>query len=423
MDSDTSGNGPSGGPDLGSNRGAEDSWVLAAFDSWLMSGRPRDDIVGKVMTSFGLEDLRAAANRLYKGKWCQPQISVPNTTRPDYSRKLAEAVYDGLLSIQNQDQLRVYFWVSSKDIAKLPGVGPFPDNLAEPEVSARLTSVDNQLMLIMEKLTATERLEGTVANLAKTVTELQEQLREARKSDHQVEQQPCQGSQQSWAAVVGGQRHGRVHQLGQTGRRERSMSTKRRRDPDDDESGVRSERRQRLVDEVLIGREQRDRHPDPPGSNLSQDLSRAARGPQTRNDDMFTTVRRRRGALQKGCSSVEAEGGEKPPFSVFISGTSPATSVEIVKDKLRQCASALGPGEGEVETELNIVGVEHIKLKIPPGEAPRSKAWKVTVSPDWASHMMKGSAYPAAWGWRKWNQGPRREYDKEQGVNSGDGGA
>ena len=77
-----------------------------------MSGRPRDDIVGKVMTSFGLEDLRAAANRLYKGKWCQPQISVPNTTRPDYSRKLAEAVYDGLLSIQNQDQLRVFFWVS-----------------------------------------------------------------------------------------------------------------------------------------------------------------------------------------------------------------------------------------------------------------------------------------------------------------------
>ena len=383
----------------------EDSWVLATIDSWIRSSRPKEDIVSKVMTSFGLVDLRAAANFLYNGKWCQPQISVPNTTRSDYSRKLAEEVFDGLLSIQNHEPVKVIFWVASEDIAKLPGVGPFSDTLDEPEVSARLRSVDNQLLQMMEKLKSTERLEGVVESLAKTVTELQEQLKENRNSEgqsHVAEQ--VQSTQQSWANIAGGQQR-----LGSN------------RDDDGDKERQKDQRRRRLVHEQLQqSKVVRALHPALPGSDLSQDLQRIAQEHMVGQNEGFQEVRRRKKLTNRGCSTVEAEGGAKPPCSVFISGTSTNTNEETVKEKLVQCARAIR--EADEEKELVIVGVEHIKLNIPVGETPRSKCWKVTVSPEWADHMLKGEAYPAAWGWRKWNQGPRRAQD-QQGSQPLNGGA
>ena len=397
--------------------GQSDSWVLAAIDSWIRSGRPREDIVGKVMTSFGLVDLRAAAYCLYNGKWCQPNISVPNTTRQDYSRKLAETVYDGLLYIQNQN-LKVNFWVSSEDIAKLPGVGPFPDTLDEPEVSARLLSMDNQLLQMMEKLKSTEKLEGMVEALAKTVTELKEQLKESREGQGPA----VQSTQQSWAEITGGQqRLGRLQtlQVGTGQRAGRSVSRKRSRDRDDDERQSDLRRRRLVQEELQQSREVRAQHPALPGSALSQGLRRIALG-QNGDENGFQEVHRRKRVTQKGCSTVEAEGGTKPPCSVFISGTSTNTTEETVKEKLMQCAQAIR--EAGEEKELQIVGVQHIKLNIPADETPRSKCWKVTVSPEWAAHMMKGEAYPAAWGWRKWNQGPRRVQD-QQGSQPLGGGA
>ena len=401
----------------------EDSWVLATIDSWIRSSRPKEDIVSKVMTSFGLVDLRAAANFLYNGKWCQPQISVPNTTRPDYSRKLAEAVFDGLLSIQNHEPVKVNFWVSSEDIAKLPGVGPFPDTLDEPEVSARLRSVDNQLVQMMEKLKSTEKLEGIVETLAKTVTELQEQLKEKSEGRSLVAEQ-VQSTQQSYAHIAGGQqRLSRVQALqAKTGPRERSASSKRNRDEvDGDEEMQRDQRRRRLVHEELQqSREARALHPALSGSDLSQGLRRIAQEHVVGQNDGFQEVQRRKRMTKKGCSTVEAEGGAKPPYSVFISGTSTNTDEETVKEKLMECARVIR--EAGDEKELEIVGVEHIKLKIPVGETPRSKCWKVTVSPEWADHMLKGEAYPAAWGWRKWNQGPRK-VQGQQGSQPLNGGA
>ena len=105
----------------------------------------------------------------------------------------------------------------------------------------------------------------------------------------------------------------------------------------------------------------------------------AAQGTQPRQSDEFIVVRRRKSTAQRGSSSVEAEGGEKPPFSVLISGTSTSTTEEIVKEKLLQCARAMNEAEVENVKELMIVGVEHIKLKIPEGEAPRSKkCWRIS---------------------------------------------
>ena len=33
-------------------------WLLSTVDSWVLSGRSKEDVVGKVMTSFDLKDLR-----------------------------------------------------------------------------------------------------------------------------------------------------------------------------------------------------------------------------------------------------------------------------------------------------------------------------------------------------------------------------
>ena len=383
------------------------NWVLATINSWVSDGHPKEEIVAKIMKSFQLSDLRDAASELRKGNWCVPQISVTQegSAGPDYSRKLAEKVFDGLVSIQNQVPVKVHFWVASEDLLKVPGARQHvEDQLDEQAVSARLAGVDVQLGLVLEKMKSTEQLANIVTALATTVTELKEELKEYKQL---VQEMP---TSQSWAEMVGGR--SRVGRLQNNQRRERSASTKRSREGEESQH---PSQKQRL--EVLQAQESRNAHPSPAGSLLSQDLaSLAART----GDEGFVEVprrnerRRRGGPVKQGSSQVEADGGEKPPFSVFLSGTHTATTEEVVKEKLTQCASAVGKGEAN---ELKILKVEHIPLKIPDGEVPRSKCWKVQVESSWADHMMSSEAYPAAWGWRKWHPGPSR------GKNSEDGGA
>ena len=109
----------------------------------------------------------------------------------------------------------------------------------------------------------------------------------------------------------------------------------------------------------------------------------------------------------KGASSIEAEAGDAAPFSVFISGTSPACDEEKVKTKLIECARAskAEEGSGNEKPELEVMKVEQILVKIPGGEERRSRCWKVTVAPQFAEQMMKPESYPSVWGWRKWHRG------------------
>ena len=415
----------SAGTASGEVAAASVNWVLATINSWVSDGHPKEEIVAKIMKSFQLSDLRDAASELRKGNWCVPQISVTQegSAGPDYSRKLAEKVFDGLVSIQNQVPVKVHFWVASEDLLKVPGARQHvEDQLDEQAVSARLAGVDVQLGLVLEKMKSTEQLANIVTALATTVTELKEELKEYKQvnirqtealkkaADASVQLVQEMPTSQSWAEMVGGR--SRVGRLQNNQRRERSASTKRRREGEESQH---PSQKQRL--EVLQAQESRNAHPSPAGSLLSQDLaSLAART----GDEEFVEVprrnerRRRGGPVKQGSSKVEADGGEKPPFSVFLSGTHTATTEEVVKEKLTQCASAVGKGEAN---ELKILKVEHIPLKIPDGEVPRSKCWKVQVESSWADHMMSSEAYPAAWGWRKWHPGPSR------GKNSEDGGA
>ena len=415
-------------------------WILATVYAWMYDGgRTKDEIMPKVMTSFDLLDLRAAATKLRDGKWATPNIKVPGESTTEYSRQLAGEVYEGLLRIQNEADPRVQFYVSAVELKKAQAVGPFCDQLDEPAVAARLGLVDTKLQVILDRVMAAEQLESTVAGLAKTVSELQEQVRgnqdgqqlaeavkvqtaqmqRAAAALQQVAEQQQGAEQQkgaqllpgrTWAEQAGGRSRMGVLQA-EAGRRDRSNSSKRGRESNSDTEAPLSQRSRHEVRQSVTAR---TAHPAPTGSALSQDLAQlaeAAGGGGRGREESYTVVRRKKraGVVQKGSSAVEAEGGVKAPYSVFLSGTSPATTEEIVKEKLLLCGEA---------QKLEILKVEHIPLKIPSGETPRSRCWKVTVAPQWAEYMQTSVAYPASWGWRRWNRGAQGS--QYQGQGQGD---
>ena len=321
-----------GGSGLGSHW-VED-WVLATVDSWVSAGRPKDDVVGKVMVSFSLKELREAARRLQKGNWVTPNISVLGENKPDYSRKLAERMYDTIVALQNLEVAPVSFFVSASNLSKVPGAA-FVDNLDEPAVSARLGGVDAKLVEILERLEKTEHLAGTVIGLAMSVTQLQVQLKEQQ----QVASVQQPGHLSASFAETAGRNvpvRGRVQQLSSGGNRTRSPSTKRVADRTNTETrpGSKQLRLEGESPELLNAWTVRRNHPAATGSDLSQDLAWEKQGFQT------VARRRRGGGITKGASSVVAEAGKAAPFSVFISGTSPNCSEEQVKAKLMECASA-----------------------------------------------------------------------------------
>ena len=94
--------------------------------------------------------------------------------------------------------------------------------------------------------------------------------------------------------------------------------------------------------------------------------------------------------------------------------------MEEVKEKLILCAASVG-WEQEQGIQLQILKVEHIPLKIPQGDTPRSRCWKVSVSSQFAEHMGRNEAYPASWGWRRWNQGSQRTREFQGGRAWQDG--
>ena len=416
------------------NRDIEDidNWVLVSIDSWVRSGLPKDDVIEKIMSSVSLHELRDAAQVLRGGKWGEEVVRVPQEGDAEYSRNLAGAVYKGLLSIQNSGTLKVKFWVSSNDLLKVPGARQYlEDGLDAQAVGARLAGVDAQIGLMMDRLKAAENLEATVTELARTVTALKDELKDSRK----VNQEQCgnlkgaasafekaaaaiaqAGPRQStpghtWADRVAGsqsRRQSRVRSLQSGANRDRSISSKRGLEGEDLEENASRRPRVESSEELRNANAIRASHAAPPNSALSQSLAAFGNG--------FVEVQRRRrgGAIKKGSSQVEAEGGEKPPVSVFISGTHTSTTEEVVKEKLAQCAAAVQVGKDEVK-ELKILKVVHIPLKIPAGELPRSRCWKVQVEPEWAEHMASSEAYPAAWGWRKWQPGPSRGTERENG--------
>jgi phenylpyruvate tautomerase PptA (4-oxalocrotonate tautomerase family) len=434
--------GSSGGQTLGTPRQDGEiplckDWILSSIYAWIYGGRTKEEIMPKVMTSFDLLDLRAAATKLRDGKWASPNIKVPGESTAEYSRQLAGEVYDCLVRIQNEADPKVQFYVSAVELKKVQAVGPFSDPLDEPAVAARLGLVDTKLQVILDRLMAAEQLESTVAGLAKTVSDLQEQVRgnqdgqqlaeavkvqtaqmqRAAAALQQVAEQqrvaeqvkgvrPQPMSGMTWAEQAGGRSRMGVLRA-EADRRDRSTSSKRGRDSNSDTEAPLSQRSRQEVRQSVTAR---TAHPAPLGSALSQDLAQLAEAAGRSGhgrEESYTVVRRKKraGVVQKGSSAVEAEGGVRAPFSVFLSGTSPATTEEIVKEKLLLCASQSGGGENGGAEKLEILKVEHIPLKIPSGETPRSRCWKVTVAPQGAEYMQTSAAYPASWGWRRWNRG------------------
>jgi hypothetical protein len=399
----------------GEEIGCIDNWLLASIQGWLYSsGRDKEQILGRIQKSFELEELRSAVLSLQGGRWTDHKVVLPSasTAGPAYSRKLAEEAYMGLLSIQNLDKPPVVFWVSAKDLHRVPGAA-FRDDMSKEDVCGRLGLVDISLGHITEKLVATERMQETVDGLARSVSGLQAQLKgmqelqgawpAVRAAGPAAEGPPARGAP-SYRDTV----RGRVD-LVRAQARARSASSKRRRSASAEMVGegqggenkrLRTLAQQRALQEA---QQARANHPAAAGSALSQDLRALREGDQA--GDGYRQQGRRRKVIRKGASQVQAEGGEAAPVAVFLSGCNPKHSDADVMNKLRECAAAMPEGQ-ELMDGLDFIRVDHIPLKIPPGETPRSKCWKVTVAPQFAAHMEKPAAYPAAWGWRKWRRGP-----------------
>jgi outer membrane murein-binding lipoprotein Lpp len=414
------------GDDDGSTYQADEP-ELAIIDGWIRSGRSKDLIVQQIQQKIDQRELREAASRIRAGGWTE--ISVPQESRENYSRTLAENVFEALVTIQQQNPLKVQFWISAKDLGRIPGVNSCLDVLDETAVSGRLNVVDTNLQLILNKLEKTDQLETSVTSLAATVTSLQKELRDhqaaaaagAAASRHQVFQGP------TWADRVSKSRL-------QGDLRDRSPSVKRGRggshgDDGRGEAGKKALRRSshESGQELEQARLARVRYQEAPGSDLSQGLAQA----REESEGRFQVVQFRRSkksVLNKGSSQVVAEGGEQAPCSVFLSGTSPTCTADQVREKLLLCAAALG-GDQQQGVALEISSIDHIPIKIPQGETPRSKCWKVTVHPRFAEHMAQSQAYPAAWGWRRWSRGPSvrasagESQQQGRGVNVSDGGA
>ena len=397
-----------------------DDPVLAIIDSWIRSGRSKDLVIKQVQKSIDPKELRRAVSRIKTENWAL--LTVPQEQREEYSRKLAETAVKALEEIQQQSPLKVQFWISAKDLGMVPGAMSVLDEMDETAVSARLNTVDTSLQLVLDRLERTERLEASVSGLATTVTNLQRELRE-----HQTGEAARLASGQaaprgaSWADRVS---RGLAERI-QDGTRTRSPSMKRGLDGSD--AGREGNRSKMLRhgsqdhrQEVERARSIRARHPEPPGSVMSQGLQRT----RQEGGEGYELVQRRqlkrRSVLNKGSATVEAEGGEQAPYSVFLSGTSPTCTKEQVSEKLLLCAAAVG-GEQEVGIMLEISSIEHIAIKIPHGETPRSKCWKVTVPPRFAEHMATSGAYPAAWRWRRWSRGPLLQSRTGAGELQGQG--
>ena len=393
---------PGKGGDDNDEGTAIDDWMLASIESWIRnSGRPQDDIVERIMTSFDMEELRKAAARLRDGKWATTQFKVPDRGSADYSRQLATVVYKAILSIQDQATPKVQFWVSAAELDKVPGAA-FVDKLDEVGVTARLGGIDAKLEMMMEKLKGADQLKETVHDLARVVTSLQGQLK--------VQQQVTGGISYADRARP------RTVQMLQGQGRERSTSSKRVREDEiagGSQEQLAKQQRRHGGSEIEQALNVRKAHPAAAGSALSQDLQ----GFRTSEVGWQLPRRRKQGNnIRKGNSVVQAEGGIAAPVSFFISRTSPSCTEEIVKEKLLECATAISAGQDQENVkELVVLKVEHIPINIPQGEERRSRCWKVTVPPEWAEHMAKDESYPAAWGWRRWNRGPR---DSEQGSRT-----
>ena len=399
---------PRRGEEVEEDGTAIDDWILASIEGWIRSsGRPQEDIVERIMTAFDMEELRKAATRLREGKWASQQFKVPDRGPADYSRQLATVVYKALLSIQDQGQPKVQFWVCAAEMHKVPGAA-FVDNLDEVGVSARLGGVDGKLDAIMERLKDAESLKESVTDLARVVTGLQEQL---KAQSVELQQVQAGGSYADRTRVTRP-----LLRVAQSGRN-RSGSVKRGRDQAEEVEGNVAKQMKEAGDvEVHQALEMRHAHPAVQGSALSQDLQAL----RHEENGWQKPRKRRQGGIRKGSSAVQADGGISAPVLIFISGTNPNCTEEKVKEKLVECAAAIAkdPGQENVK-ELVVLKVEHIPIKIPQGEERRSRCWKVTLGPEFADHMARDEAYPAAWGWRKWNRGPRAS----QGTETTDVGA
>ena len=126
------------------------------------------------------------------------------------------------------------------------------------------------------------------------------------------------------------------------------------------------------------------------------------------DSDPYTEVTGKRGnrprkpkPVQYGTSVVNVAGSEAAPYEVFIGNTNPASTKEIIKQVLQECAVTMSE-EFKLTEQLGILEVECLTKDRSDGYPIRTKSWRVRVPHKFRDHMMRAEAYPMGWSSRRY---------------------
>ena len=105
--------------------------------------------------------------------------------------------------------------------------------------------------------------------------------------------------------------------------------------------------------------------------------------------------------VQYGTSAVNVVGGDAAPYEVFIGNTNPASTEDIIKQVLQECAQNMS-GEIKLTEQLEILDVQCITKPRDDGYPIRTKSWRVRVPHKFRDHMLRVEAYPVGWSSRRY---------------------
>ena len=379
--------------DGGGGAASVSSAELSTIFSWVAKV-PAREAESLAMKYFSLEQLKRAANFVKPYAEC----TIPQGDQPE---KLCKNLVKAVAEIANEEEPKVQFFVAATDLMKVPGVEGTIMPLDTASVGARLLNMESSVDKLSASLHQVQGLGPCVENLAKVVTNLQEQTRKLQQDAPGIEETVHeQQIGRQYADVVAG-------------------NGKRKRGPEGPNSPQQSTPSRPLASTppsavFRTALEQNGRAV--PG--LSQMLRVQRQQVEEAHFEMAGSrkQRRRQHKMVQGASEVQAGGGLPAPFSVFIRNTDPSYTEGDVKKYLLECAGAM-PEEEKLGKELEIVQVNHIPLSRRDGAPLRSKCWKVTVAAEFKDHMLKGTAYPSGWSARQWY--PGRQTNSGQSVEAG----
>ena len=166
--------------DGGGGAASVSSVELATIFSWVAKV-PAREAESLAMKYFSLEQLKRAANFVKPYAEC----TIPQGEQPE---KLCKNLVKAVAEIANEEEPKVQFFVAATDLMKVPGVEGTIMPLDTASVGARLLNMESSVDKLSASLQQVQGLGPCVENLAKVVTNLQEQTRKLHQDAPGIEE-------------------------------------------------------------------------------------------------------------------------------------------------------------------------------------------------------------------------------------------